>query len=84
MALMLDEFEGRVSVIVRPTVGRIVHYGMRGKECAAMITAVYSHDDGTEHVALHVFHPIDSDTKIINAPYSETLKDEHWTWPPRV
>lgn len=68
---------------MKPTVGRIVHYGVNGLPCAAIITAV-TVVNGKDRIALRTFGPIGDDKIDLDAPYAETLTDGHWSWPPRV
>jgi len=68
---------------MKPTVGRIVHFGMNGVPFAALITAV-TVVEGKERVALRIFSPVGSDAVDFDAPYAETLTDDHWSWPPKV
>jgi hypothetical protein len=71
----------------KPSVGRIVHYGYvdsaymvpRMELRAAIITEV---TDDT--VSITVFHPNRPATGVQSVRFSETLKEDHWTWPPRV
>ncbi len=65
------------------SVGRIVHFGAmmpaRGGIVAhaALVTRV--HDETS--VDLHVVPPMESSMNVDRVPYSETLKEGHWTWP---
>jgi hypothetical protein len=73
--------------VIKPTVGRIVHYQSYGTPCgehlshprAAMVTEVI--DDET--VGLVVFNP----TGLYfngNVPFSSERLPGHWSWPPKV
>lgn len=70
-----------------PTVGRIVHYytgnardALQGPMAALVVF------EAAERPSLHVFARFGeaSDFHVAAAPYSETPKAFHWTWPPRV
>lgn len=77
-----------VSDLVKPTVGRIVHYqsyGTPGGEYAslpraAVITEV---DPNGEHVGLCILNPT-GQFFTRGVRYSEEPKPGHWNWPPRV
>ena len=76
----------------KPSIGRIVHFGAKDTvsdvpyekaellACAAIITAV--HEDNKVH--LHVFSHSGAAGPASFIPYSPTLKEGHWSWPPRV
>lgn len=78
--------------IMKPTIGRIVHYqsyGTPNKEYlplprAAVITDVIeSTCAGYNLVSLCVLNPTGMFFNV-NVPYSEEPKPGHWNWPPRV
>jgi hypothetical protein len=75
----------------KPSVGRIVHFGAKDTTkdvpyakaelltCAAIVVAVH---EGKVH--LQVFNPSSGTYPVRAVPYAEELKENHWTWPPRV
>lgn len=73
--------------MIKPTVGRIVHYTNLGdkdgkyppEQQAAIITRVRT----DYSVALHIFYPT-GQFDMDNVPYSEEYQRGHWSWPPKV
>lgn len=74
---------------MKPTVGRIVHYysetadeELNKKPHAALVVHVYANPDA--YVGLQVFARLPKEYDMrTSAPFSETPKPGHWSWPPR-
>lgn len=63
---------------MKPTVGRVVHYGTESGPLAAIITGV---DEESGFVALCVFNETGLD--FVDAEYREKLEEGKWSWPKR-
>lgn len=78
-------------MIIKPSVGRIVHFCSGGKVYPATVTRVLSEDTTVNlNVCNDALYPINKEeipsanVLISSARYSEVHKDNTWHWPERA